>query len=105
VILVVFRHPIEPGTEDALVRSWQQCKTKMLGQVKGLLEASIYRNEAANELVCVSRWASIDDWKSYWSDGVPEPEGELPKNEILVEIKTLARPARSPKKKSPAPKR
>jgi heme-degrading monooxygenase HmoA len=105
VILVIFRHPIEPGSEAALVRSWEQCKTKMLGQVKGLLEASIYRNEAASELVCVSRWATAEDWKAYWSDGVPEPEGELPKNELLVEIKTLARPAKSTKKKHPARKR
>ena len=90
MIVVVFRHKVAKGTEGAFVEAWERCKTKMLAKANGLLEASIYKSESdATEFVCMSRWASIDAWKSYWGDGVPDPEGELPKNEILVELKTL----------------
>jgi heme-degrading monooxygenase HmoA len=94
VILIVYRHKVAPGTEAAFVDAWERCKTRTLAKPNGLLDASIFRNEGdATEFVCLSRWESIEAWKKYWGDGVPDPEGELPKNEILVELKTLARNA------------
>jgi len=106
VILIVFRHDVAPGTEAGFIEAWERCKAKMLGRVPGFLEASIFRNEAvATQFVSISRWESIEDWKAYWGEGVPDPEGELPKNEILVEVKTLQRPTKkTPSRKTPAKK-
>jgi len=101
VIQIVYRHKVAPGTEAAFVEAWERCKSKMLGRVRGLLGASIFRNATdPSHVVCISRWSSIEDWESYWGKGVPDPEGELPKNEILIELRKLGRPAR----KTPAKK-
>jgi len=102
VIQIVFRHKIAAGTEAAFVAAWESCKARMLGRVHGFLEASLFRNESdATEVVSMTRWASLDDWKNYWGKGIPDPEGELPRNEVLVELRTLAAPVdREPARRS-----
>jgi antibiotic biosynthesis monooxygenase (ABM) superfamily enzyme len=93
VIQIVYRHEVAPGTEAAFVEAWERCKERMLGRAKGFKEASIFRNATdPTRFVCISRWESLEDWQRYWGEGVPDPEGELPKNEILVEVKTLTGP-------------
>jgi len=110
VIQIIFRHEVEPGTEVAFIAAWENAKSKMLDRVVGFVEASIFQNaNDATEFVCITRWTSVEDWKNYWGQGVPDPEGDLPRNEVLVEVRTLSRPAskmlrRSPGK-SPAKKR
>jgi hypothetical protein len=93
VIQIVFRHKVARGTEDAFVSSWEQLKTRLLSRPRGPLEAAIYRNVSdPSELITITRWESIDDWKHYWGGGVPEPEGEPQKNVILEELLSLSRP-------------
>ena len=94
MIQILFRHRIADGTEATFVASWEQLKAKQLSRSRGPVEAAIFRNASdPSEIVTITRWKSLDDWTSYWSEGVPEPEGELQKNEILEEIKSLVRPA------------
>ena len=89
-VQIVFRHRPEPGTEKAFVVAWERCKAEMLGRARGALAASLYQNAADPlEFVTVTRWRSIKDWQRYWGDGIPDPEGELRKNEILVEVRAL----------------
>jgi hypothetical protein len=90
MIQVAFRPKIEPGTEAAFVAAWEQCKTRMLGRVAGLVEASIFRRaEDPTRFVCASLWNSIEDWEEYWGNGIPDPEGEFLNNEILIPVRTL----------------
>jgi len=99
---VIYRHKIGPGTEAAFIAAWENTKSRMLGRVAGFIEASIFQNaNDTSEFVCISRWTSVEDWKNYWGEGVPDPEGELPRNEILVEVKTLTRPTSKTARRSP----
>jgi heme-degrading monooxygenase HmoA len=98
VIQVIFRHKVADGTEAAFVTSWEQLKRNMLSRPRGPVEAAILRNASdPTEIVTITLWESVDDWKNYWSEGVPEPEGEPQKNEILEEIKSLSRPRAAPR--------
>jgi heme-degrading monooxygenase HmoA len=90
VIHVIYRHKVAPGTEPAFPPAWEQCKVKMLEHARGLEGATLFRSaQDPSEFVWVTRWTSIEDWKAYWGEGVPDPEGDLLKNDILVEITTL----------------
>jgi len=104
VIRILYRHEVAPGTEAAFVEAWERCKSKMLGRAHGALEASLFRSEGTTgEFVSMTRWESLEDFERYWGEGIPDPEGERPRNQVLVEVKKLTRPEKKPSR--PAKKR
>jgi heme-degrading monooxygenase HmoA len=92
VIRIVFNYRVASGTEVPFAEAWERFKTKMLAYAPGALDASLFRDENdSTSFVGVTCWSSLEDWKAYWSTGVPDPEGELAINRVLVEVKALAR--------------
>jgi heme-degrading monooxygenase HmoA len=90
VIHVVFRHRPGANSEAAFPAAWELLKAKMVAQTRGLESATLFRNaQDPSEFVWVTCWTSLEDWKAFWSEGVPDPEGDPARNDILVELKTL----------------
>lgn len=103
MIQILFRHRVAEGTEAAFVACWEQLKKRLLSRPNGPVEAKVFRSVSDPcELVTVTRWESLEDWSNYWRGGVPEPEGERERNEVLVELKALKR---HPKNTSRRPRR
>jgi heme-degrading monooxygenase HmoA len=92
VVRIVYRHKVARGAEEGFVQAWERCRTKMLGRAPGALDATLYRDENdPTAFFSVTRWRSVEDWKAYYKEGVPDPEGEMAVNQVLVEVKSVTR--------------
>jgi heme-degrading monooxygenase HmoA len=91
MVRIIYRHDITPGTEAAFTAAWERCRTKMFSRARGALESTLFRDaNDPNAFFTVTRWRSLDDWKAYWGEGVPDPEGEIASNTILLEVMSVA---------------
>jgi heme-degrading monooxygenase HmoA len=87
---IAFKHSIPPGEEDAFVLAWGRCKLHTVGVAEGLQEAVLLQNpDAPGEFVTLTTWESLEAWQTYWNHGVPDPEGDVKKNERWVEVKAV----------------
>ena len=92
MVRVIFKHRISPGSDAAFEVAWERCRTKLLARAPGALESTLFRDfQDPTAYFTVTRWQSLDDWKAYWANGVPDPEGEIASNALLVEVKSVSR--------------
>jgi heme-degrading monooxygenase HmoA len=89
-MIVVFKHDVAPGEVDAFTRAWERCKLHAVGTVPGLQEAALLRSATRpNERLTLTVWDSIEAWEAYWNEGVPDPEGDVRKNERWIEVRAV----------------
>jgi heme-degrading monooxygenase HmoA len=92
VTRIVYQHTVPPGEAEAFARAWQRCKLHTLGKAQGLVEAVLLRSASRpGEFLTLSTWEREEDWRAYWSKGVPDPEGDVRKNEQWVEVQAVRR--------------
>jgi heme-degrading monooxygenase HmoA len=88
---VIYRHRVPPGSEAAFVAAWERCKRKVCKRAKGARGARLLRSATdPGTFVTVTRWDSLEDWRTYWTEGrVPDPEGDPGANEVFVEVLSI----------------
>jgi heme-degrading monooxygenase HmoA len=108
-IRVMYRKELAPGQDEAaLVAAWRKCAGAICGKAKGALGGELFRTAAdRRRFVAVMRWESLADWRAFWGDGPPDPEGDPGRNEILIEVAATiacgARPLESERAHEPGP--
>ena len=91
---IAFTHTVPAGEEQAFVRAWTRCKGHMVALGAGPTEILLLRSvDHPARFVTLTTWESLEAWRSYWSRGVPDPEGESCHNERWEEVAALRRPA------------
>lgn len=92
MVRVVYRHTVSSGADGTFIEAWERCRTKMLARAPGALDATLFRDvNDPSAFFSVTRWRSREDWEAYYRIGVPDPEGDMAVNQILVEVKSLSR--------------
>lgn len=87
---IAYKHRVAPGEAEAFVRAWRRCKQHTLSRAEGLVEAVLLRNAGApDEFLTLTTWRRLEDWRRYWADGVPDPEGDVRSNERWVEVQAV----------------
>lgn len=87
---IAFKHSIAPAEVDAFVQAWGRCKLHTVGVAEGLHEAVLLQNpDTPTEFVTLTTWESLAAWQAYWDRGVPDPEGDVKKNERWIEVKAV----------------
>lgn len=89
---IAYRHSVPPGEADAFERAWQRCKLHTLSSAPGLVEAALFRSATQpGEFLTLTTWEREEDWRAYWAEGVPDPEGDAQNNVRWVEVKAVRR--------------
>ena len=90
-VRIMYRKELAPGQDEAaLVAAWQRCTRAICGKARGALGGKLFRVDGEpTKFVAVMEWASVEDWRAYWRDGVPDPMGDPRRNEILCEVAEL----------------
>jgi|SRR5581483_9693287 len=89
-VIYKHKHKVTPESEAAFIVAWERIRKEMCARAPGVLGAALFRD--ANDpttFFTVSRWRSVEDWKAFWGRGVPDPQGDVASNTILVEVKSV----------------
>ena len=88
---VIVRRRLAAGqSEAAFIDAWRRSTRAICSHAPGALEGELCRSLTdPTEYVSIMRWESREDWSAFWERGLPDPEGDPVRNELMVHVAAL----------------